>query len=182
MIVPNLYADHLGHRLDNHDSLLLNVYAEPREYRQAARELGLTDREYLEFKRKLLQGQAVHVELPARLSAMTGKREGRVYVLNNIQLADRTMGYRVTLADGKVVYAPDSCGNLSVVNPKYYHSKPVVYVPQIRNLTPATAHTVTMAPPPLIVSVEPVQDVPAAVVPVAGAPVQNNTGIYACRK
>ncbi|MBD5634271.1 MAG: hypothetical protein IAI49_07305 [Candidatus Eremiobacteraeota bacterium] len=75
----------------------------------------MTPREYTEFRKQLLDGKAVFVQLPRRLDAMSGDRRGSVYAVKNAVMNQSIMGWRVALSDGNVVYVPQVCGNISLL-------------------------------------------------------------------
>jgi hypothetical protein len=104
------------------------VIVQKARYLQAARRIGLTPSEYGEMERRLSRGDAKRTMLPVRLDAMAGlHRRGDIYAVRNVRVLPNQSAYVVSLADGKRVYIPVVCGNLSVVR-----GKPAVRVAQAR--------------------------------------------------
>lgn len=86
-----------------------------RRYTEAGRKIGLSAREYDEFEKHVLIGEVERTTLPSRLDAMAGLRRGRVYAVKNVRVRSGEAAYVVALDDGKRVYIPVVCGNLSVL-------------------------------------------------------------------
>ncbi len=175
-MIPSLAIDHVStHPLASSSDLLMESREHPRVYRAAAERIGLSPAEYREFQRRLLEGDVTYVRLPARLDAMAGNRRGSVYAVHNVQLVHRVMGWRVTLADGAVVYTPSACGNLSLLRPPRvahaavapivtHRRAGIVAAPRGRKAAVVAA---APAPAPALVSVDTPAAVLAPVAPVA---------------
>jgi hypothetical protein len=88
---------------------------EDRRYTEAGRKIGLSTREYEEFENHVLLGEVEWTTLPTQLDAMAGLHRGRVYAVKNVRVRAGEAAYAVALADGKRVYVPVVCGNLSVL-------------------------------------------------------------------
>jgi hypothetical protein len=88
---------------------------EDRRYTEAARKIGLSTREYDEFENHVMIGEVDRTTLPRQLDAMAGLRHGRIYAVKNVRVRAGEAAYVVALADGKRVYVPVVCGNLSVL-------------------------------------------------------------------
>lgn len=88
---------------------------EDRRYTEAGRKIGLSTREYDEFENHVLLGEVEWTTLPTRLDAMAGLHRGRVYAVKNVRVRRGEAAYVVALGDGKRVYVPVVCGNLSVL-------------------------------------------------------------------
>jgi hypothetical protein len=91
------------------------VVVQKARYTQAARRIGLTPRELDEMERRVSRGEVERTTLPVRLDAMAGMHHGRIYAIRNVRVLPRQSAYVVALDDGKRVYIPVVCGNLSVV-------------------------------------------------------------------
>ncbi len=175
-MIPNLAVDAVStHPLASSSDLLMESREHPRVFRAAADRIGLSPAEYREFQRRLLEGDVTYVRLPARLDAMAGDRRGSVYAVHNVQLVHRVMGWRVTLADGAVVYTPATCGNLSLLRPPRVahvavapivtrHRAGIVAAPRGRKAAVVAAAPV---PAPALVSVDTPAAALAPVAPIA---------------
>jgi hypothetical protein len=92
------------------------VIGEKARYTQAARRIGLTPREFDEMERRTARGEIARTTLPVRLDAMAGMhRDGRIYAIHNVRVLPNQSAYVIALSDGKRVYVPVVCGNLSVL-------------------------------------------------------------------
>jgi len=116
MPTVNLYLDRMN---PVEPVRVADVYAATQDrassYTAAAAKIGLTMREYTEFREALLDGGAIYVRLPQRIDAMAGvHRNGHVYALRNVVVPAGTMGWTVNLADGTQVIVPQICSNLSM--------------------------------------------------------------------
>ena len=169
-MIVNMYVDHLMSPSPTSAEEVWNATREHSKlFSDAAARIGLTPAEYKEFRGNLLDGKAVYVKLPRRGDAMSGDRRGSVYAVKNAVMTTSTMGWRVALADGNVVYVPQVCGNISLLKhaaiaqvphrvkhvayqkPRYVKADalspetPVVMVPEAPD-TPATTAQVLPAP------------------------------------
>jgi hypothetical protein len=179
-MIVNLFADHLAQtRPQSAEEVWLDTKAQSTVYAQAAEKVGLTSAEYAEFRKRLLDGDAAYVRLPRHVDAMAGNHHGHVYAIRNAQMTSSVLGWRVRLHDGKTVYVPQTCGNLSVVEPTYV-SIPVRHVILHQNVTRVDVATVpyvpTLAqvePAPVVVSEAP--SYPDSI----PAPATQPSGIYA---
>jgi hypothetical protein len=116
-MIVNLYVDHLMATSPASAEEVWNATREHSKlFSEAAERIGLTPREYQEFRTRLLDGKAVYVVLPRRLDAMSGSRHGSVYAVKNAYMNQSIMGWRVQLADGNLVYVPQICGNISLLH------------------------------------------------------------------
>jgi hypothetical protein len=169
-MIVNMYVDHMSTtRPQTAEDVWNDTHVHSRIYTDAAKKLGLTPKEYEEFRNALLDGKAIYVHLPKRLDGMAGYRNGEVYVVRRAVITTpNIMGWEVNLADGARIYVPQVCGNLSVLRvpvvahhvvPKPKH----VYTVARRVAPPAPAAT----PPETQVAIQP----PAEVAPVPLAPV-----------
>ena len=167
MIPVNLYADRLA-IIAPVRTMDLYVQSQTPMNREAARKLGLTDREYQRFQQILEDDGAEYVVLPRHLTAMSGMHHGRVYVLKNVVLPKDTMGWAVSLSSTKTVFVPRVCGNLSIlvtpVKPiAYHHQKPFHNFP-VPHPYPIAAVIPTPAPVPIVLTPAPDVLVPPAIV------------------
>ncbi len=172
MSIPvNLYVDRMS---PVQPVRVADVYAVTQDrasaYTEAAAMIGLTTREYVEFRQALLAGGAVYVRLPRRIDAMAGvhKRNGRVYALKNVLVPTDTMGWQVNLADGTTVLVPRICGNLSMNRGRAVaHVAPKRHVVRIARQGAAVRGVSYVAPAPVHVASTPVSfDVPQTAVPI----------------
>ncbi|MGD0473747.1 MAG: hypothetical protein ABSB70_11095 [Candidatus Velthaea sp.] len=180
MSVPvNLYVDRMS---PVEPVRVADVYAVTHDrasaYSEAASKIGLTTREYAEFRQALTDGGAVYVVLPRHIDAMAGvHRSGHVYALRNVVVPSGTMGWQVNLADGTTVLIPRVCGNLSM-----NHSRAIAARPRVvaQRTQPKAVRAVAYVAPkptvkPAVVAAAPVTPVtfeaPQTVAPVAAAPV-----------
>ncbi len=191
-MIVNLYVDHLAATPpESAEEVWEDIRTNPVVYSQAAALLGLTSKEYAEFQQRLLDGDAIYVKLPRRVDGMAGDHKGHVYVVRNARMTTAVMGWKIRLYDGKTIYVPQTCGNLSVVEPRYVPAK-VRYVPRYRK---RQAHHVAVSYVPYVPPIAPVESQsvvvtdtsgspgPAAPAPapqaVAGPAPSNNTGLFA---
>jgi hypothetical protein len=159
-MIVNMYVDHLmPHSPQSAEEVWMATREHPKLFSDAANRIGLTPAEYREFRTRLLDGQAVYLQLPRRVDAMSGARHGNAYAVRNAVMLQPIMGWRVALGDGNVVYVPQICGNISLLRhaavaeavvPK--HRKHPAYVAHAYyhapTYTPAVAEQpVDMAPP-----------------------------------
>jgi hypothetical protein len=169
----NLYVDRMS---PVEPVRVADVYAVTQDrasaYTEAAAKIGLTRREYAEFRQALSDGGAIFVRLPRHIDAMAGvhRRNGQVYALKNVVVPSGTMGWEVNLADGTTVIVPQICGNLSLNHSRAvaHHAKPkAVAMRQPKAVRAATY----VAPQPAVVAATPVTfDAPPTVAP-AGLPI-----------
>lgn len=162
------------------------------DYHSAARQIGLTSAEWDELQRRVLAGEARDEALPTHVDAMAGMRHGRVYALRNVWVRSGERAFVIALDDGKRVYVPRACGNLSVVrgaparHVAFAAAKPRVLAARLQR--PRAAHVThhpivaaaRVAPPPIevvpesppVVAAAPIfapLPMPAAPAPVAAA-------------
>jgi hypothetical protein len=113
-MIVNMYVDHL---MSTSPTSANDVWAatqqHPKLFSDAAARVGMTPKEYKEFRAKLVSGKAVFVTLPRRVDAMSGSRHGSVYAVKNAVMTTPQKGWRVDLADGNAVYVPRVCANIS---------------------------------------------------------------------
>jgi hypothetical protein len=172
MSVPvNLYVDRMS---PVQPVRVADVYAVTHDrassYSEAAAKIGLTTREYAEFRQALTDGGAIYVRLPRHIDAMAGvhRRSGHVYALRNVVVPSGTMGWEVNLADGTTVIVPQICGNLSMNRPRAIAQKPRVVA--MRKQPKAVRAVTYVAPKPAVVAETPVTfDTPQTVAPIAAA-------------
>jgi hypothetical protein len=174
MSIPvNLYVDRMS---PVQPVRVADVYAVTHDrassYTEAAAKIGLTPREYTEFRQALEQGGAIYVRLPRHIDAMAGvhRRNGQVYALRNVVVPSGTMGWEVNLADGTQVIVPQICGNLSMNKPRAIAARPKVVA--MRKQPKAVRAATYVAPKPVVVAATPVTfDAPPVAAPVAAAPI-----------
>jgi hypothetical protein len=191
-MIVNLYVDHLAATPpESAEEVWADTQQNPRVYSEAAVKLGLSKSEYKEFRERLLDGDAIYVKLPRRVDSMAGDHKGHVYVVRNARMTTAVMGWKIRLYDGKTIYVPQTCGNLSVVEPRYVPSK-IIVVPHKRShrVSHVAAAYVPYVPPITPVDVQPIvvtdtsgspgisQPAPAPQA-VAGPAPSNNTGLFA---
>jgi hypothetical protein len=175
-VAVNLYVDRMS---PQQPVRVADVYAVTQDraaaYTEAAAKIGLTTREYTEFRQALTDGGAIYVRLPRRIDAMAGvhRRNGHVYALRNVVVPSGTMGWQVNLADGTTVLVPQICGNLSMNRPRAVAAQvrrqpkkvsAVVYTARVPAAVPASVPAAV--PAAVAVPVTPVVfDVPTAAIP-----------------
>jgi hypothetical protein len=168
MSVPvNLYVDRMS---PVQPVRVADIYSVTQDrsssYSEAAAKIGLSTREYGEFRQALTEGGAIYVVLPRHIDAMAGvHRNGHVYALHNVVVPSGTMGWRVNLADGTTVLIPRVCGNLSMNRSRAIAQRRPKVVAVRKQ--PKTVRAVSyVAPKPVAVAATPVTfDVPPAVAP-----------------
>jgi len=184
MSVPvNLYVDRMS---PVQPVRVADVYAVTHDrassYSEAAAKIGLTTREYAEFRQALTDGGAIYVRLPRHIDAMAGvhRRSGHVYALKNVVVPSGTMGWEVNLADGTTVIVPQICGNLSMNKPRAIAQKPRV-APRVVAMRkqPKAVRAVSYAKPAVVAATPVTFDAPQTVAPVAAAPVAAVVGSHA---
>ena len=113
-MIVNMYVDHLmATSPTSANDVWTATQQHPKLFSDAAARVGLTPKEYKEFRQSLLSGKAVFVTLPRRVDAMSGARHGSVYAVKNAYMTTPQKGWRVDLADGNAVYVPQICANIS---------------------------------------------------------------------
>jgi hypothetical protein len=113
----NLYVDRFMQNSPNSAEEVWNATQEHSKiYTDGAQKVGLTGSEYGEFQQALLDGKAVYVRLPAHVDAMAGLHRGHPYAIKSVAVPQNTLGWKVALNDGTLVYIPQICGNLTVVH------------------------------------------------------------------
>ncbi len=157
-------------------------------YAEAARKLGLSPAEVDELERRVIAGQLAKTVLPERLDAMTGMRHGHLYVLRSVRVHQGQGAFVLALANGKRVYVPMQCGNLSLLRsaPVVAHYRPPARRPA-RHVAAARLPAAVRAPAgslppafaPAVVAPPVVAAIPAppAALP-AAAPVHHLTGFF----
>lgn len=181
MSIPvNLYADRMS---PVQPVRVADVYAVTQDrasaYKEAAGKIGLTPREYAEFRQALNDGGAIYVRLPRHIDAMAGihRRDGHVYALHNVVVPSGTMGWQVNLADGTMVLIPRVCGNLSMNRGHAITRKVKPHVIAQLPQHKAVRAAVYVAPRPTVIAETPVTfNAPQTVVPVVAAPVVATVG------
>jgi hypothetical protein len=180
---------------------LLDVQAafifEEDRYAEAARKMGLSPAEIAELDRRIIAGQVARTLLPTRLDAMAGMRHGRVYALRSVRVKEGEATFVIALGNGKLVYVPVKCGNLSLLRsapPAVAHRKPAVARPPVKvavhpppverrpltGVPPAFVAAAVSQPPSAIlapVAVAPVMPIPPAALPAMPAS-QHPTGLF----
>jgi hypothetical protein len=143
-MIVNMYVDHLmPHSPQSAEEVWMATREHPKLFSDAANRIGLTPAEYREFRTRLLDGQAVYLQLPRRVDAMSGARRGTAYAVKNAVMLQPIMGWRVALADGNVVYVPQICGNISLLR---HAAVAEAVVPKHRKHPAYVAHTYYHAP------------------------------------
>lgn len=145
------------------------------DYHSAARQIGLSPADWDELQRRVLAGEAREEALPTHVDAMAGMRHGRVYALRNVWVKSGERAFVIALDDGKRVYVPRACGNLSVVRgaPARHvaYAAPKRHVLAARVQRPRAAH---VARHPMVaaarVAPQPITVVPETAPVVAAAP------------
>jgi hypothetical protein len=167
-MIVNLYVDHLMSSPPTSAEEVWSATREhPKVFADAADRIGLTPAEYREFRNDLLAGKAVYVKLPRRLDAMSGDRAGSVYAVKNAVMTQQIMGWRVTLADGNVVYVPQICGNISLL--KHAGVAQVHHPRRYMAYTHHVPYTPTIGTPVVVTPPEPIDAPPDAAPTVAQA-------------
>ena len=173
-MIVNMYVDHMSTtRPQTAEDVWNDTHVRSRIYTDAAKKLGLTPKEYEDFRNALLDGKAIYVHLPKRLDGMAGYRNGEVYVVRKAVITTpNVMGWEVSLADGARIYVPQLCGNLSLLRtPVVAHRVVPKHVYTVaRRVAPTPAPAATPAPPETQVAIQPpVEVAPAPIAPVAAA-------------
>ena len=139
--------------------------------RQAGMDLGLTTKQYNDFRFQLEVQKPSFVTIPRHLDAMTWASGGQVHVLHDVIIPANQKGVEIDLHEGDKVIAlflPAKCGNLSVIR------RSVPHVATVRNF-PVPHVAAAQAPPPAQdVAVQPAPLPPpevAAVTPLPPPPV-----------
>ncbi len=149
----NLYVDRFMTNSPNTAEEVWNATKEHSKiYAEGARKVGLSGSEYAEFQQALLDGKALYVRLPTHIDAMAGLHHGRPYAIKSVTVPEKTLGWKVALSDGTLVYVPQVCGNLSLVHGAKIAQHPkkptrVANVPR-QTVTQGSSYTpVTFQPP-----------------------------------
>lgn len=166
-MIANLYVDHLmASPAVSSQDVWNATRTHGKLFSDAASRIGLTPEEYREFRTALLEGKATYVRLPRHIYAMSGSRRGSVYAVKNAYLTSTVKGWRVALADGKVVDVPQICGNLSLEKAPVIAALPRPKVEAVStHRTPAFHRAVAVVPketPVTLAPPEPVELPPAA--------------------
>lgn len=170
-MIVNMYVDHLmATSPTSANEVWTATQQHPKLFSDAAARVGLTPKEYREFRQSLLSGKAVFVTLPRRVDAMSGSRHGSVYAVKNAYMTTPQKGWRVDLADGNAVYVPQICANISflkngaqvahvnTIKPKHFKKKYVAAVKQTPKFVPTSVQV-----PPDVTPVDMVPEAPATV-------------------
>jgi hypothetical protein len=139
MLLVDLSHDRITSALAKVSEVQQVVVAEKTRYKQAAERIGLTTREFDETERRISRGEIKRTTLPVRLDAMAGMHRGRVYAIRDVRVLPNQNAYAVVLDDGKRVYIPAVCGNLSVVRGKALR---IAHAPAHRVLAHVPEHRV----------------------------------------
>lgn len=102
-MIVNLYVDHMMNRPPaSAEEVWVATNEHSREFKEAARQIGLTPAEYKEFRNSLLEGNALYVRLPHKFTAMAGDRHGYVYAVHHAVLPRNSViyGWEIKLKDG----------------------------------------------------------------------------------
>jgi hypothetical protein len=143
-MIVNMYVDHLmPHSPQSAEEVWMATREHPKLFSDAANRIGLTPAEYREFRTRLLDGQAVYLQLPRRVDAMSGAHHGNAYAVRNAVMLQPIMGWRVALGDGNVVYVPQICGNISLLR---HAAVAEAIVPKRRKHPAYVAHAYYHAP------------------------------------
>lgn len=174
-MIVNMYVDHMMSTPPVSAEEVWNATrVHSKLYNDAAKRIGLSPKEYEEFRGALLDGKAVYVKLPRRVDAMAGSRHGSAYAVRNAVMTSTVLGWRVTLADGAIVYVPQICGNLSLLRPAVVAKKTPTHVRAIAHRPRAPFHpAIALVPKERPVKEQPVSMIPpdqAAPVAVAQVP------------
>lgn len=116
-------------------------------YREAGHQIGLNDAEFNEFEGRVFDGKVTRTPLPLALDAMAGQHRGRVYAIKSVQVRPGEWSYLIALSDGKRVYVPVKCGNLSLLRharPAFVARAPMHRAPRFH---PRVAAARVVAPP-----------------------------------
>ncbi len=172
-MIVNMHVDHLmATSPTSANEVWSATQQHPKLFSDAAARVGMTPKEYKEFRSSLLAGKAVYVKLPRRVDAMSGARHGSVYAVQNAVMTTPQMGWRVDLADGNAVYVPQVCANISFLHNGAQVAH-VRHVPSRKNGHPyvLSKAIVPKETPVTFDDVPPVPEAPATVanaVPVGG--------------
>jgi hypothetical protein len=179
MSVPvNLYVDRMS---PVQPVRVADIYSVTQDrsaaYSEAAAKIGLTTREYAEFRDALTGGNVIYVVLPRHIDAMAGvHRNGKVYALRNVVVPSGTMGWQVNLADGTTVLVPRICGNLSMNRGPAIAKRPRPKAVAVRT-PPKTVRAAAVAPLPEPVAVVDTPVTFAAPPPIVAAVAPEGTGV-----
>jgi hypothetical protein len=160
-MIVNMYVDHLMSTAPASPEDVWNATREHSKlFSDAAARVGMSPKEYAEFRKALLNGKATYVTLPTKVDAMSGQRHGYVYAVRNAVMTTPQLGWKVTLSDGNMVFVPQVCANISFLHGKppkvvAMHRKP--HFVQADVTEPVTQ--VSMVPPSEVLP--PVVDAPA---------------------
>ncbi|MFY9781704.1 MAG: hypothetical protein WAJ85_14485 [Candidatus Baltobacteraceae bacterium] len=154
-MIVNLYVDHIMSPSPTSSEEVWNATREhSKVFAEAARQVGLTDAEYRDFRNALLDGKALYVRLPRRLDAMSGEHAGSVYAVKNAVMTTPVMGWKVSLRDGTEVYVPQVCGNISVLrHARIAHEQAHRFTPSVAQVPLPPETPVSLAPPQADVSI-----------------------------
>ncbi len=190
MITVNLYADRMmATEPTSADEVLYATRSHSELYADAAHDLGLSPKQYGEFRSRLMDGKVVYVRLPHHLDGMAGQHHGHAYALKNVNVTQASMGWKVALTDGTTIYVPQICGNLSVLRGKPVHiahvRRPAPHVVAVHRAAPpqrlvAASHEAPPAVPTQVtLEAPPAAPVAAPAEIVAAAPVAPLTAVTA---
>jgi hypothetical protein len=167
-MIVNMHVDHLmATSPTSANDVWTATQEHPKLFSDAAARVGMTPKEYKEFRTALLSGKAVYVQLPRRVDAMSGARHGSVYAVKNAVMTTPQMGWRVDLADGNAVYVPRVCANISFL----HNGAQVAHVRHVprRKTSPRYIQSAARVPKETPVTFDDVPPVPEAPATVANA-------------
>jgi hypothetical protein len=158
------------------EELRSNIAKNDTLLRQAAYGLGLTKKQYEDFRFQLDVQKPNFVTVPRHLDAMTWASGGQVHVLHDVIIPPNQKGVEIDLhsADKTIaLFVPAKCGNLSVIR------RPVPHVARVRNFPVPHVAAAYVPPPAQDVAQQPAPVPPsevAAVTPLPPPPVVAHHG------
>ena len=105
-------------QLSSTPQLQAEVTRQRRTFEAAGAAIGLTPKEYMQVEARIEAKQLAYVTIPRHLDAMTGSRNGQVFVVHDVIIPAQTKGWEIDLQENHqvlAVFIPARCGNVSLL-------------------------------------------------------------------
>lgn len=168
-VIARLGSAPLLGQLSSTPRLQAEVGRQRRTFEAAGALLGLTPKEFMQVEARIEAKQLTYVTIPRHLDAMTGSRNGQVFVVRDVVIPAQSKGWEIDLQENHqtlAVFIPARCGNVSLLRrpmPLLAQTKPVTR-PVTRVLAESTSPP---APQPVPTAVA---AAPAVVMPAPSEP------------
>jgi hypothetical protein len=117
-VIAQLGSEPLVPQITSTPQLQNDVKRNRQLFESAGMKLGLTPAEYARFSMRISSRELTYVTIPRHLDAMSGSKNGRVFVVRDVIIPANTKGWEVDLQEPSEtvsLFIPARCGNLSIV-------------------------------------------------------------------